>query len=44
MENQKTKDDFVEIVKATTESVEDKADKVIRNICKVTQLNEKIIE
>jgi uncharacterized C2H2 Zn-finger protein len=44
MENQKNKDDFIEIVKATTESVDDKTDKVIRNICKVAQLNEKIIE
>lgn len=44
MENQKAKDDFIEIVKATTECVDSKTDKVIRNICKVTQLNEKLIE
>lgn len=40
MNNQKDKDDFINIVRTTTESLDDKEDKVIRNLCKSVYLKE----
>jgi hypothetical protein len=40
MSNQKDKDDFINIVKSATDSIDDKQDKVIRNLCKNVYLSE----
>lgn len=44
MENQKDKDDFIEIVKTSTDNIVDKEDKVIKTLCKNVYINEKMIE
>ena len=42
MKNSKEKDEYMEIIKATTDDVTEREDKIIRNLCKSSYVNEKI--
>ena len=44
MENQKDKEDYMELIKATTDSIENKQDKVIKNICKNIYIKNDLLE
>ena len=44
MENQKEKDDYMEIIKATTDDVTEKEDKIIKNVCKKVYINNNLLE
>ena len=44
MENQKDKEDYMELIKATTDSIENKEDKVIKNICKNIYIKNDLLE
>ena len=43
MEDPDDKDDFIGIIKATTDDINDKQDKIVRTLCKSVYLNNKII-
>ena len=44
MENQKEKDDYMEIIKATTDDVTEKEDKILKNICKSVYISNNLLE
>jgi hypothetical protein len=44
MENQKEKDDYMEIIKATTDDVSEKEDKILKNICKSVYISNNLLE
>ena len=44
MDNPKDKDDYIEIIKATTDSMENKEDKIIKNICKTVYIKTNLLE
>ena len=44
MQNQKDKEDYMELIKATTDSIENKEDKVIKNICKNIYIKNDLLE
>ena len=43
MENQKNKDDYIELVKNATDNISEKDDKIIKTICKSVYINESSI-
>ena len=43
MENEKEKDSYMEIIKATTDDIKDKEDKVIKSICKNIYIKEDLL-
>jgi len=43
MNNSKEKDEYMEIIKATTDDVIEREDKIIKNLCKNVYINEKIV-
>ena len=44
MKNEKQKDDYMEIIKTTTDDIQNKEEKVIKSICKNTYIKDKSIE
>jgi hypothetical protein len=44
MQHDKKKDEYIQIVKTTTSNIEDKEDKIIKNICKKVFINESAFE
>ena len=44
MKNEKQKDDYMEIIKTTTDDIQNKEEKVIKSICKTTYIKDKSIE
>ena len=44
MKNDRKKDEYIDIVRAATSNIEEKEDKIIKNICKQIYINDKIAE
>jgi hypothetical protein len=44
MENQKEKDDYMEIIKATTDDVTQKEEKIVRALCKSVYISNNLLE
>ena len=43
MENSDKKDEFIQLVKNTMDNVEQKQDKILKNICKNVYINDKTV-
>ena len=44
MSNPEEKDEYVQLVKNAMDDINDKEDKIIKNVCKEIHINEKLID